>query len=284
MEVLRYLRKQKKLSQLDLAKIFNVAQNTVSQWENGERKPDLDILVKLAQFFNVTTDYLLGKSFHPLECECGFRFTAEGDDNSPEHKADHNRYMLFKKRFGFFTLETAELQQNYHKAVDLSKDLTESERIKFIEHSFQRYFTSSAFKSNWDNHPNFSDYCAMLLNQEYYKNNIPKKIYQVLVSKYGVKPGLPEGKTIWKDISLEKDKEIANTLPTLTTRDERSIQKRIQAILDDLAPSNSAMAYFDGDEPMTDEDRELLRISLENTMRLAKQMAKQKFTPKKYRK
>lgn len=74
------------------------------------------------------------------------------------------------------------------------------------------------------------------------------------------------------------------TLPTLTPKDERSIQKRIQAILDDLAPSNSAMAYFDDEEPMSDEDRELLRISLENTMRLAKQMAKQKFTPKKYRK
>jgi transcriptional regulator with XRE-family HTH domain len=80
--------------------------------------------------------------------------------------------------------------------------------------------------------------------------------------------------------------KVANSdLPPLTAKDERNIQKRIQAILDDLSPdSNSAMSYFDGEEPMSDEDRELLRISLENTMRLAKQMAKQKFTPKKYRK
>jgi hypothetical protein len=37
-------------------------------------------------------------------------------------------------------------------------------------------------------------------------------------------------------------------------------------------------------EPMDEEDRELLRISLENTLRMSKEMAKKKFTPKKYRK
>lgn len=84
-------------------------------------------------------------------------------------------------------------------------------------------------------------------------------------------------------IDEPEDKKI-NALPPLTAKDERSIEKRLESILSDLTPGNSALAYYDGDEPMSDEDKELLRISLENTMRLAKQMAKQKFTPKKYRK
>ena len=75
-----------------------------------------------------------------------------------------------------------------------------------------------------------------------------------------------------------------DSLPPLTLKDERSIQKRLEQILNELTPGNNALAYYDGDEPMSDEDKELLRISLENTMRLAKQLAKQKFTPKKYRK
>lgn len=74
------------------------------------------------------------------------------------------------------------------------------------------------------------------------------------------------------------------TLPPLTSKDERSIQKRLESVLNDLMPGNSGLAFYDGEEPMSEEDKELLRISLENTMRLAKQMAKQKFTPKKYRK
>ncbi|AIF51214.1 helix-turn-helix domain-containing protein [Pelosinus sp. UFO1] len=74
-----------------------------------------------------------------------------------------------------------------------------------------------------------------------------------------------------------------SSLPPLTPRDERSIKKKLESVLNDLMP-DSALAYYDGDEPMSDEDKELLRISLENTMRLAKQMAKQKFTPKKFKK
>ena len=42
--------------------MFSVAQNTISQWENGERKLDTDTLIKLSDFFGVTTDYLLGNS------------------------------------------------------------------------------------------------------------------------------------------------------------------------------------------------------------------------------
>jgi transcriptional regulator with XRE-family HTH domain len=85
--------------------------------------------------------------------------------------------------------------------------------------------------------------------------------------------------TVSANTALPKD-----SLPPLTPKDERSIQKRLESVLNDLMPGNSAIAYYDGEEPMSEEDKELLRISLENTMRLAKQMAKQKFTPKKYRK
>lgn len=85
-------------------------------------------------------------------------------------------------------------------------------------------------------------------------------------------------------VDEEKSPSPTNSLPPLSDKDERSIQKRLESILNDLMPENNAIAYYDGEEPMSDEDKELLRISLENTMRLAKQMAKQKFTPKKYRK
>lgn len=55
------LRKQANLSQNDLGKIIGVAQNTLSQWENGLREPDFDSVIKISEYFNVSTDYLLGK-------------------------------------------------------------------------------------------------------------------------------------------------------------------------------------------------------------------------------
>jgi len=56
---LKELRKEKGLNQKQLAEIFNVKQNTISQWESGEREPDNDTLKALAKYFGVTTDYLL---------------------------------------------------------------------------------------------------------------------------------------------------------------------------------------------------------------------------------
>lgn len=54
------LRKKHKLSQKELAKKFNVNQNTVSRWENGDRQIDLETLKALSVFFGVSVDFLLG--------------------------------------------------------------------------------------------------------------------------------------------------------------------------------------------------------------------------------
>lgn len=54
------LRKEKKLSQQQLGKELGAAQNTVSNWENGKRDPDHETCIRLAEFFDVTLDYLLG--------------------------------------------------------------------------------------------------------------------------------------------------------------------------------------------------------------------------------
>lgn len=70
----------------------------------------------------------------------------------------------------------------------------------------------------------------------------------------------------------------------LTEKDERDIQKQLQKMIDGLN-SKDGYAAFDGQDlrDLNEEDRELLIASMENTLRLTKRLAKQKFTPKKYR-
>lgn len=67
----------------------------------------------------------------------------------------------------------------------------------------------------------------------------------------------------------------------LTPRDERQIAADLEKMLADL-DSKNAMAAMGGTVD-DDEDRELLKASLQATMRLAKKIAKEKYTPKKYR-
>ena len=52
-------------NQVQLAKRLNVSKQTVSNWENENIQPSIDMLVRLAKLFNVTTDYLLGLDAGP---------------------------------------------------------------------------------------------------------------------------------------------------------------------------------------------------------------------------
>ena len=60
-ERLRELRKNRSMTQEELGKIINVTKVSVSGYENGNRSPDTETLQKIADFFDVSTDYLLGR-------------------------------------------------------------------------------------------------------------------------------------------------------------------------------------------------------------------------------
>lgn len=64
-ERLNELRKNKGLNQPELAKELNVAKQTVSNWENNNRTPDNEMLIKIANYFDVSLDYLLGRTDNP---------------------------------------------------------------------------------------------------------------------------------------------------------------------------------------------------------------------------
>ena len=72
-----------------------------------------------------------------------------------------------------------------------------------------------------------------------------------------------------------------NNLPSLTPKDEREIAKDLEAMLNALDDKSGMAGYND---PEDEEDLELLKASLQTSMRLAKQIAKKKYTSKKYRK
>ena len=60
-ENIQKLRKSFSLSQVDFAKDLGVSKQCVSNWENGYIQPSLDMLVKIADYFKVSTDFILGR-------------------------------------------------------------------------------------------------------------------------------------------------------------------------------------------------------------------------------
>lgn len=60
-ERLSYLMKIEKLSQSELARKIGISQSAICNWLNGKKEPSIESLWKLADYFDVTVDYLIGK-------------------------------------------------------------------------------------------------------------------------------------------------------------------------------------------------------------------------------
>lgn len=87
-EQIRSLRKSHGLSQEDLSSRLGLTKQAVSQWERGIREPDFATLEKIADFFRVDTDYLIGRSVRPAALNKTesdlidrFRLLPEGEKN-----------------------------------------------------------------------------------------------------------------------------------------------------------------------------------------------------------
>ena len=63
-ERIRELRNAAGISQVELAEKLGVSKQSVSNWENDNIQPSIEMLVKIARTFNVSTDFLLGEDNH----------------------------------------------------------------------------------------------------------------------------------------------------------------------------------------------------------------------------
>lgn len=75
-KIIAELRKEKGLRQKDLSIILNMSPSNISNYESGAYWPDLDTICQMADFFNVTTDYLLGRTEYRCPPDVLDKYTA----------------------------------------------------------------------------------------------------------------------------------------------------------------------------------------------------------------
>ncbi len=101
---LRELRKNKNLSQEQLGSILNVSANAVYSWENNRTQPSIEAIKQIAEYFNVTTDYLLN-------------FTQEDYDNIEKLK-------IALKEAGMWNYDIDDMsKEDLEKAMDIVQTL-----------------------------------------------------------------------------------------------------------------------------------------------------------------
>ncbi len=94
--VLRQLRNERGLSQQELARLLGISKSAVNMYERGERQPNFETLELIADFFNVDTDYLLGRTntariAYPDTVAAHF----DTDDLTEDEKKDVENYIEF---------------------------------------------------------------------------------------------------------------------------------------------------------------------------------------------
>lgn len=121
-EKIRELRLENALLQKDLAKKIHIAPNTLSQFESGRANPSYEVLAALADFFEVSTDYLLGRA----------------DD------------------FGNITIRTektsAELSPDGKELLEIFNSLEREHRVQILEYA--RYFAQRAHPQTYKRNKN----------------------------------------------------------------------------------------------------------------------------------
>lgn len=111
-ERLKKLRKEKKLTQLEFAKAIGVAESTMSLYENNKRQPDYVTLSKLADYYNVSVDYLLGRVNNP-----GIKIISKED--LPEELAKYVDYIEILKEVDMSDISPEGLKKLIQAAKEL---------------------------------------------------------------------------------------------------------------------------------------------------------------------
>ncbi|MCC8122775.1 MAG: helix-turn-helix domain-containing protein [Oscillospiraceae bacterium] len=94
---LKEIREEHHLSQRAFAQIFGISPSTVGMWESGRREPDFDMIRRIADRFNVTTDYLIG---HKENAALGFdEFTYAMYEEGKTLTAEHKKTLLEMAKF-----------------------------------------------------------------------------------------------------------------------------------------------------------------------------------------
>ncbi len=104
-EKLKQLRTKKSLTQIELAKIFSTSHATINRYEKGINEPDSKTITKFADFFNVSTDYLLDRTNIQNE-------TIQSEDGLDPNNIEYKSYKEIIDKFKFLLEQEGIISEN----------------------------------------------------------------------------------------------------------------------------------------------------------------------------
>lgn len=205
---IKQLREMHGMQQKELASIIGISPNTLSQYENGKREPGLEIIAKLSDYFNVSSDFIYGLSDLTKCNKCGLEFCPLIKSDIEVHAELHQRWEKAVKKHGIIYAaytQNEKIKATNRNIVENTKEYSLIERYTAQLEVFRCLFSRSLSAVNYnENHVDFATYISMLLNQEHTKKSLDSELYKKFTDEYGTTTGIPYGTYFDPNFHLEK--------------------------------------------------------------------------------
>ena len=232
---IKELRESRNMQQKELASILGISPNALSQYENGKREANQHIVSRIAEFFNVSVDYIYERTDIVKCSECGLSYSPLSQLDIEVHSEYHTRWLKARIKYGEFYNDYGDMERikAENKQIVMDKSIPLSQREKAQIEVYKCLFSRSLIASNYDhNHILFNDYVAMMLDNPKLKKELGEDLYSDLVMKYGTKPGISHGKSYYNiDLSKEKDGSIVASIEKLNDNNKKRVSKYIEYLI-----------------------------------------------------
>lgn len=256
------LRKRFNVQQKELARELGISPNTLSQYETGKREPNIEILQKISDYFNVTTDYLIGRKDHTICPICYNSYDPLNDYDSKEHEEFHKKFVAAQEKYGCIPL----YMDAYQKRADSIRVIRNPQlSLEERKNGFDDYLKYSFACEIWDKHFDLSK----IDREAFIENEVSNLQPDELISDELCT-------MIHKEYNIPEKKRVIE----LNSRDKRDIAKDVDSIMEKLSNKEYGPAAFNGEE-LTEASAELFKEELEIALKRLKLINKEKYNPNK---
>ena len=262
---IKALRDNINMQQKELALELDIPSNTLSQYENGKREPNIDILRKISDFFHVTTDYLIGRTDF-IQCPiCHNTYDPLNKFDSAEHDAFHEKFVAAQNKFGEILLyATADKERSKCITKVRNPALPLEQRLSAYDKYLKYEFMLDLWKTDFDiNHDSFEDFSKKEASSVHPDSLISEELCEMIYNQYEV--------------------EQRSNIAQFTSRDNRDIKKDLDSIKEKLSSKEYGPAAYDGEE-LSEESVSLFMDELEIALKRLKLINKEKYNPHKNKK
>lgn len=262
MNQIKELLNMKNIQQKELASHLGMSQNTLSQYLNKKRKMSLETISKIADFLEVTVDYLIGNTDRITCPVCHNIYNPLNEFDSTEHDAFHKKFVAAEEKYGkILVYSDADNKRSTAISRLNNPTLSKEQRILAFENYLKYEFMLSIQREGYSlEHDIFQDFCRKemgLATTKEVLDNIDNDVYERLVDKYGIA----------NDTDYHK-------VTKLNQKNNQEIKKELDSIMEKLS-NKEKPATYDG-RNLSPESMELFLDELKISLKHLKMMNPEK--------